>query len=88
MANFMCDSKLTGSPWVTATVCLHHANPDIGAGEFTKQVLLEMDVPSLHFFGPPATGEWPKGRGWYATNYLGPVFWLHTYYYGRHHRFW
>ena len=88
MTNFLRDGKLTGSPWVTATVCLHRANPDIGAGEFTRRVLREMDEPSMLFFGPPATGSWPAGRGWYATNYLGPLFWLHTFYYGRYHGFW
>jgi hypothetical protein len=88
MTNFMRDGKLSGSPWATAAVCLHHADPHIGAGEFTQRVLRELDEPSMHFFGPTATGEWPAGTEWYRTNYMGPVYWLHTYYYGRCHGFW
>ena len=82
------DGKLSAGVWLLASMGLHLANPDIGAGEFTKQLLIDIEEPNLRTFADPDQGQWAEGKKHVLTQYVGPLFWLHTYYCGKYHQAW
>ena len=87
-SSVMRDGLLSASIWALATMALHLANPEIGAGDFTKRLLLELDEPSLCVFNAAQAGKWPPGFEWLKTQYQGVLYWLHTYYCGKFHGTW
>ena len=82
------DASLSGGIWTLASMGLHLANPDIGADKFTMRLLSDLDEESLCTFNESERENWPPEKQHVTTQYLGPLFWLHTYYCGKYHRLW